>query len=477
MNQPKDPGVRKVVKARKSGKAETPKTPKTAKDDAPAEIADGAKQDQPEDLAADPAEEVDTVDSGLDATTGNAADLAEIEDHAEEPGQRSLAATALTILVGVIVVAAATLWAAPRVAPHLPAGVAQYLLPGQRDTEAELTALRDALNQEAASARAEAAALNTAMAAGLDAARAETAAIAGRLDNLPATATADQALAAARDTQQQAAEIAARYDALAAEIAGLGEEMAAINAALASGGGGDGDSAASPEIAAAIAALGARLDTVAAAVAKGAGAKALEQRVAALTARVDAVEFSAADARSVQTEALGEVSTAIQQASLRAAAAALASRLASGLPYAVPMDEIAALTGAAVPAALATGAAAGLATAATLDTSFGKHAQAALAADVRANAGDDTGSQVMGWLRAQVTGRPIAEQQGDGVGATASRIAARVREGALPAALAEAESLPEPAQAGLGRWLDRLRARVAAERALTGWLAQIGAGG
>jgi hypothetical protein len=85
--------------------------------------------------------------------------------------------------------------------------------------------------------------------------------------------------------------------------------------------------------------------------------------------------------------------------------------------------------------------------------------------------------RALGWLRSQVAGRPTTEQPGDSVGAITSRIAARVGEGNLTAALAGVETLPAHAQAGLGGWLDQLRARVAADRALADWRAQIGAGG
>jgi hypothetical protein len=76
-----------------------------------------------------------------------------------------------------------------------------------------------------------------------------------------------------------------------------------------------------------------------------------------------------------------------------------------------------------------------------------------------------------------VAGRPVAEIEGDSVGAVTSRIAARIGEGKLAEALTQAEALPEHARAGLGGWLDRLRARVAADAALAGWRARIGASG
>jgi hypothetical protein len=260
-----------------------------------------------------------------------------------------------------------------------------------------------------------------------------------------------------------------------AEIASLRDEFSAVSTALADAGTGAG--ATSPEIAAAVAALGARLDGLAASIDDGAVTDALDARIATLASRIDAVESSAADARDVQNEALDKASSAIRQAQLQAAVDLLASRLAGGLPYADKLAEVTGLTDAAPPVALAIGADTGLATAATLEAGFGRHAQAAVAADVQARAGDGTGRQALGWLQAQVAGRPTTEQEGDSVGAVTSRIAARIAEGKLSEALIEAETLPEHAQTGLGGWLDQLRTRVAADTALADWRAQIGAGG
>ena len=128
-------------------------------------------------------------------------------------------------------------------------------------------------------------------------------------------------------------------------------------------------------------------------------------------------------------------------------------------------------------AALVTGASAGLAGTTELEANFARHAQAAISADVQASAGDAQSLRALGWLRAQIAGRPTIEQEGDGVGAITSRISARVAEGKLAEALTEAETLPDHSQAGLGPWLYQLRARVDADAALVDWRTQIGVGG
>jgi len=396
--------------------------------------------------------------------------------HDEEHGSRSLAATALMILIGVIFIASLTLWAAPKLAPHLPGSMAKYLLPGQIDTEGRLAGLDDAIAAEAAKSEAAIASLNDGIAA-----------LASRLDASAETGQTEAAIAAAQLTADtaagEAATLAARLDAidsrltaLDSRLTALGNEFSALSTALANAASGEG--VAPPEIAAAIAALSARLDSLAASIeGGGTAAQALETRISALGVRLDAAESSAADARDAQSEALGEASSTVRQAQLQAALDLLSSRLTGGLPYAVKLGEVAALAASPPPAPLTAGADTGLATAADLEAGFGRHAHAAVAADVQAGTGEDGGLGLLGWLRAQVAGRPVAETEGDSAGAITSRIAARVGEGKLAQALTEAETLSEPAQAGLAGWLDQLRARVAADMALADWRAQIGAGG
>ena len=377
------------------------------------------------------------------------------DEVADEHGHRSLAANALMVLAGIIVIASLTLWAAPKLAPHLPAGVARYLLPGQIDTEGHLARLDE--NVAASSAKVDGAIATL---------KSEIAALGGRLDAATNSNQTEAAFAAAQSATDAAAALATRLDWIESELAALRKEFSAVSAALADAS--TSDSAATPEIAAAVASLGARLDNLAGSVAAD---------TAALKSRLDAVESTAADARSIQSEALGEASTVIRQARLQGAIDLLNSQLRGGLPYGTKLNELAELTGVAPPSALSAAADTGLATAADLEASFGRHAKAAIAADVQASAGEGSGLQALGWLRAQVAGRPTSEQPGDGVGAITSRIGARVVEGDLAGALAEAETLPAHGQTGLGDWLDQLRARVAADTALADWRAQIGVGG
>jgi hypothetical protein len=438
--------------------AEAPRDPEVERDEAvqpeaaadrPAEQA-GDEARRPEDARAEELAEHEAV----------VTDLA--EQVAEERGHRTLYATLFYVLLGAVAVVGVTLWGAPKVAPHLPGVVAQYLMPGQIETAGRLAALE-----------AQAAARAQETEAALAALREELAALATRVEAAaPADATG-AAIAEVREAAEAAAgtasELASRIDGIETRLAGLREEVAAVSATLAGAGGG----AAPPELAAGLAALRARLDQLTGSVEGGPPAAELAGRLAALVSRVETLEASLAEAQEVR----GEVSSAIRQTRLQAALDTLAGRIAAGQPYGGPLGEAAAVSGSEPPEALAAGAESGLATAAELETAFGRHAQAAIAADIRAASGKGAGSRLLGWLRAQVAGRPIAEQEGGTVPAITSRIAARLAEGKLEAALSEAETLPPAAQEAMAGWLGQLRARVAAERALAEWRDRIAAGG
>ena len=380
----------------------------------------------------------------------------------EDEHHRSLAATALAILVGILVVAGLTLWAAPKLAPHMPAGIAQYLAPGQGANEARLAAVEQSLSGEREQAAAKVSALE-----------AELAALSKRVDEGVesdlAAAAKEAADGAAADTVALAAHLATMDESLI----GLREELAAMSTVLSDAA--DGAEATTPEIAAKLAAMASRLDSLSEAIEGGTANEGLEAQLATLGQRLDAVESAAEDVRDVQSAALSEVNTAIQAARLQAALDLLSSRLTGGLPYGAKLNEIAGMTGNAPPEALSVGAEVGVATTTDLKASYSRHAHAAVAADVQSRAAGAAGA--FGWLRSQLAGRPIDEQEGDGVGAVTSRIGARVDEGDLTSALTEAETLPDHAKEGLGRWLARLRARVGAEAALNTWRDQLGAGG
>lgn len=381
---------------------------------------------------------------------------------AEERSHRTVYATMFYVLLGIIAVAGLTLWAAPKVAPHVPGFIAQYLVPGQVQTAGRVDALEKRLAEQADSTKSEVAALRKR----LDDLSAKVDAAAPSKETQAAIQAAQQA---ADSAGKDAAALADRVSGLETRLGGLREEVNAVSQTLTGGGKG----AAPAELAAAVNSLRSRVDKLASAVEGGPSTAELADRIKSLQARIDELEGSLADAQKTGTE----VSSAIREARLQSAFDTLAGRISAGQPYKAALAEITGVAGAEAPDALAAHAETGVASASELEATFGRHAQAAISASIRAQSGQGTVGEALGWLRAQVAGRPVVEQQGDSVPAITSRIAARLEEGRPKAALAEAESLPAPAKEALDGWLERLRASVAAEQALADWREQIAAKG
>jgi hypothetical protein len=497
------------------------------------------------------------------AETGHPAAQHAADEHDDHHARSGFAATALKILIFVLVIFGLSLWLVPMVAPHLPAGLARILMPGQAELDQRLAALADRIEENTGQISADVAAMRgdiaglserlgtveqTATAAQTEsevsraaaeqsAAAAERNAVAGEsvsraeaaareasgLADTATTAATEAgkvASAASRDT----ASLARRMTEFDARLATLSDQIDAVNENLAAGGA-DGEAAA-PELAAAVASLQAEVEALSQQVGDSpelvteteaqrfatqddlrsartaleteitravaalppaqqivvedelarlrqnaeAAVQGVIDRVAALEATTTQVSETATAAERAATDAVGRVDEAIRQASLRSAAAALVSRLQNGLPYAGALAEAAELQGGPAPEALAAPAETGVATQAELLRSYGQAARNAMEADLEARAGDGLLAQASARVRSVVAGRPASEEPGDTVDAILSRVEARLREGDLKAALAEAEALPEQPQAAMSDWLADLRTRVAATEAATGWL-------
>lgn len=220
-------------------------------------------------------------------------------DDAQGQGN-SFAATALKLLVLVLVIFGLALWLVPMMAHKLPAGVAKHLMPGQQILDERLAAIEAQSLEAAQSATGGVAELKDEMAAlqaRLEAAEAATAqaqaeAVAAREAAMASSGTvaaagvAEETVASAQAAAREAAETAATATAAATEagkvasaatrdtaslarqmtsfearLAGLKSEIGAIGDNLAEAAQGDG--ASSGEITAAFAALKAKVDTLA----------------------------------------------------------------------------------------------------------------------------------------------------------------------------------------------------------------------
>ena len=356
--------------------------------------------------------------------------------------------------------------------------------------------------------------------------KAEEAAAAASEAAETATTAATEAGKVAAAATRDAASLARRMTSFEARVAALSEEIGAMSEALAKAPAAEGG-AASPELAAAFAALQAKVDGLAKQIDTGANfltaedadgfatqddlrsaRKALEAdlkdglaklpgadaiatndtvaalkkdvdgKLGAIEARVTSAEESAKSAAAAaeaasaaSTKATGKVEGAIRNASVRASVAALTSRLQNGIAFSGALAELEKLTGSEAPAALKDAAEAGVATLDELRASFGRNAQRAISADIRAEAKDEgILGKAAARLQSVAAGRPKNEEEGDTTAAIVSRIEARLREGALPDALAEAEALSEAAKGALSEWLGRLETRIAVDAAAASYI-------
>lgn len=173
-------------------------------------------------------------------------------------------------------------------------------------------------------------------------------------------------------------------------------------------------------------------------------------------------------AQQAQIEKLLEDAQLAQQSSsaaandtlARAAATRVLAAIDSGAPFATALDDLRAVSDVAIAPALAEVAATGVTPLSELQSGFPDAARAALAA---ARAADSSASGGVGdFLRRQLGARSVQPREGADPDAVLSRVEDDVRRGHMNDALAEVETLPEPARDALADWIAPAKARQAA---------------
>ncbi|MCL5777259.1 hypothetical protein M1105_09695 [Limibaculum sp. FT325] len=370
-------------------------------------------------------------------------DEREVPDEEEEHGM-GVAARMLVLLLVSIIGGVGALYAAPKLAPHVPAGVARYLVPGEADAQARI----DALGEDLAATRA-------------------------RLDAVEAALSERAAQEAVVGVAEAVTALEARISDLETATATLGNGLAALR---------DAPPAAAPSVVAgetpeavadALAALTARLDAVAAT----AGAAAPAEALAGLRAELDALAGRVAAVETSRDGELAQLEQAVRASALERAIGALAERARTGQPFEAQLSEVEAISGETAPAPLAGAAAGGVPSTLELGRTMPDAARAALAADIRASAEPGLLGQLGAWARSQVIMRPTVAREGEDVASVLSRVGAKLEAGDAGAAEAEVAALPEHARAAMGGWLEMLAARAAADKALADWLGALGARG
>ncbi|MBR9843629.1 MAG: hypothetical protein GYB25_10735, partial [Rhodobacteraceae bacterium] len=186
-----------------------------------------------------------------------------------------------------------------------------------------------------------------------------------------------------------------------------------------------------------------------------AAVEAYEREVEELRAQV-AAQLAEAEALKENSEKTAR-ETLVQAALTRVAAA-----LESGSPYEAALIEFANASGQSAPAALANHAAEGVPTLPALIDGFPEAARAALAEARKLQSGEDTGSRIGTFLKAQLGARSVTPKDGSDPDAILSRAEAALKDGKIATVLAEIDALPAESQAKLASWREAAEIRAAA---------------
>jgi hypothetical protein len=371
------------------------------------------------------------------------------EAHEEEAGT-SWATRLLVALVLLIAGAGLGLWAAPKVAPMLPSGlapVAEWLTPGRQEAAAEIAALEGRIDSTSADVQARLADLPSA----------------DDLDGRVSAAVGDletrlrSEIEAVRSSlvQPDDSALRQRLDRVESGIEGQTAELATLKQQL------EGTTAAGGQVSQD--AIN-RIDTYRAEL-EGLRAEmaTLQDQVGTLASRVDqaaaAADRQVTAAQSKVEEIQADTATRLSAAQVNADIAQIRAAITAGEPFEEPLSRIAGQPGVTVPAGLSDAASTGVATFASLRDRYPEAAQAAIRASLLASSGDGFMARTRAFLESQVASRSLAPQDGVGTDAVQSRMEARLRQDDLAGALEEAESLPSEAKAAMQDWLDAAKKR------------------
>lgn len=186
----------------------------------------------------------------------------------------------------------------------------------------------------------------------------------------------------------------------------------------------------------------------------------LQADVAALKEADNTGRFTelAAETERLRRDALDAIAGATALAGL----GRLQSALETGAPYGAALPTL----GIEAPAVLAAHAETGLPTLAALKDSFPQAARRALDAARRADTGAGWGTRLISFLGSQTGARALGPRDGTGPDAVLSRAEAALAAGDLATSLTELAALPETGRAAMQDWLDQATTRQAAEAAL-----------
>ncbi len=380
----------------------------------------------------------------------------EQEDHDDIHEEDGGFARRLLAALGFMVAGAALiLWLGPRVAPHLPAGmapVAEWLAPGGIQSQEQIDALREEIMSTLENQPVN---LTTTQIENI---------VAGRIANVEGRLVARLNELNTQFVAHDTTDLEARLTSLETKVEGLRAELQSLTEQLsvmtATGGEISADTAEQVAIyAAALEGLKAEVESLAAQ--NGALSKRLED--VTIVAQQE-VEQAQAELSEVAAEAERQRIATLVEASFDT----IAASLESGLPFTSSLDQLAA-NDVMVPDALRA-AESGVQTLAQLRNAFPDAAHAALRASILSGQDEGVLGSVSTFLQAQVASRSLTPQEGDSADAILSRAEAALKNDDLVGAVAEIDtlpaiSMPSEARGAMGDWLAAAKIRLSATEA------------
>ncbi len=358
------------------------------------------------------------------------------------PKTKSHASTkTLGVLTLLLVGGAAALYAGPKLAPMLPAGmatVANFLSPGEASATGKITALSDELNSRLSVLES---AKSPDLTNELDTLSSE---LNGRITGL-----SDQIAAVDGD------DIEARLTSVETTLAGLVASMNSLNARLDGVGTGDGSvdisgfqtiidglRAQIETLSSKQGMIGQRIDDVAANT---------DRRVEEAQTKVTQVEETAMATITdiTRSKALSDISAALESGS--GFSAALGILMDGGVPIADALNDVAT----------------GVPTLAALKSGFSGAAHAGLKASIKEKTPESITGKFAGFFKSQVTVRSLEPQEGDSTDAILSRIQGALDNDDLTQALAQAANLNDVTKSAMANWLSDAKTRQAAVDAVS----------
>jgi hypothetical protein len=368
--------------------------------DAPTEVTE---EDQE---TLDAVETEDVLDEGIPEEEYE--DEFDDEDDDEQHHEHtSLAASILRVLAILIIGATVALWAGPKIAPKLPAGlkpVADFLSP-QVDITNQIAAMQTDYETRLAEIEA-------------------------TLKQADATANIEPLLAqlATKDTEAEAAIDAATKATKALEmvVATLQTELTKVTAkqTLSAEGGQASDEA----------------------------LQQFEDKLSAISTAQQKLNQSQQIAVEAQQDAEGK----LRLANAANAISRISDALETGRPFQDELGQLTGITSIDLPSGLADISKTGTASLSELKKQLPELSRTILREDAAANAGTSAIGKFTAFMKSQVGTRSLGPQQGDNMDAVLSRIEAALDKDDLTNALTETEMLTDAAKLTMGKWVASL---------------------